>query len=83
MKIYSLKKGGGVPHVYFKDMQKFLVPVPPLEVQDEIVRILDNFTALTAELTAELTARKKQYSWYIYYLLKIENKVEIVKLGKV
>ena len=58
MKIYSLKKGGGVPHVYFKDMQKFLVPVPPLEVQDEIVRILDNFTALTAELTAELTARK-------------------------
>ena len=83
MKIYSLKKGGGVPHVYFKDMQKFLVPVPPLEVQDEIVRILDNFTALTAELTAELTARKKQYSWYIDYLLKFENKVEIIKLGNV
>ena len=83
MKIYSLKKGGGVPHVYFKDMQKFLVPVPPLEVQDEIVRILDNFTALTAELTAELTARKKQYSWYRDYLLKFENKVEIVKLGNV
>ena len=83
MKIYSLKKGGGVPHVYFKDMQKFLVPVPPLEVQDEIVRILDNFTALTAELTAELTARKKQYSWYRDYLLKFENKVEIIKLGNV
>ena len=81
MKIYSLKKGGGVPHVYFKDMQKFLVPVPPLEVQDEIVRILDNFTALTAELTAELTARKKQYSWYRDYLLKFENKVKMVKIG--
>ena len=80
MKIHSLKKGGGVPHVYFKDMQKFLVPVPPLEVQNEIVRILDNFTALTAELTAELTVRKKQYSWYRDYLLKFENKVEIVKL---
>ena len=81
MKIHSLKKGGGVPHVYFKDMQKFLVPVPPLEVQDEIVRILDNFTALTAELTAELTARKKQYSWYRDYLLKFENKVKMVKIG--
>jgi len=44
---------------------------------------LDNFTALTAELTAELTARKKQYSWYRDYLLKFENKVEIVKLGNV
>ena len=81
MKIHSLKKGGGVPHVYFKDMQKFLVPVPPLEVQNEIVRILDNFTALTAELTAELTARKKQYSWYRDYLLKFENKVKMVKIG--
>ena len=81
MKIHSLKKGGGVPHVYFKDMQKFLVPVPPLEVQDEIVRILDNFTALTAELTAELTARKKQYSWYRDYLLKFGNKVKMVKIG--
>lgn len=45
-----------------------MLPVPPLEVQREIVRILDNFTELTAELsaelTAELTARKKQYEYY-------------------
>ena len=40
------------------------VPVPPLEVQREIVHILDSFTLLTAELTAELTARKKQYEFY-------------------
>ena len=40
------------------------VPVPPLEVQREIVRVLDSFTLLTAELTAELTARKKQYEFY-------------------
>ena len=83
MKIHSLKKGGGVPHVYFKDMQKFLVPVPPLEVQDEIVKILDSFIALTTKLTTELTARKKQYSWYRDYLLKFENKVEKSKLSEV
>ncbi|QQB73931.1 restriction endonuclease subunit S [Fusobacterium canifelinum] len=85
MKIYSLKKGGGVPHVYFKDMQKFLVPVPPLEVQDEIVKILDDYTKFLEELkekiNKELVARKKQYSWYRDYLLKFENKVKMVKIG--
>ena len=64
-------------------IENLLIPIPPLEVQDEIVRILDNFTALTAELTAELTARKKQYSWYRDYLLKFENKVKMVKIGNV
>lgn len=43
---------------------KFLFPIPPLQVQREIVRILDNFTELIAELTAELTARKRQYDYY-------------------
>lgn len=41
-----------------------IIPLPPLEIQAEIVRILDNFTELTAELTAELEARKKQYEYY-------------------
>ena len=73
-------KIGNFPSVDIDKFKKFLIPLPPLEVQNEIVRILDNFTALTAELTAELTARKKQYSWYRDYLLKFQNKVEIVKL---
>lgn len=76
-KIYYLRKGAGISHVYFKDMQDFLVPVPPLEVQCEIVRILDKFTLLTAELTAELTARRKQYEYYRKYLL--ETKSDIIK----
>lgn len=42
------------------DIGKITLPVPPLPVQSEIVRILDNFT----ELTTELTARKKQYEFY-------------------
>lgn len=67
--IFSLKKGGGVPHVYAKDMAKIKIPVPPLPVQEEIVRILDKFMELTAELTAELDTRKQQYQYYRNNLL--------------
>lgn len=56
-----------------KKMEKVTIPLPPILVQEEIVRILDKFTELTAELTAkltaELTARQKQYSFYRDYLL--------------
>ena len=47
-----------------KKMANVVIPVPPLPVQNEIVKLLDNFTELTAELTAELALRKKQYEWY-------------------
>lgn len=63
-KIHSFKSGGGVPHVYAKDVARLLCPIPPLEVQQEIVRILDQFTMLEAELEAELKARRKQYEYY-------------------
>ena len=53
------------------------IPVPPIEVQREIVRILDNFTELTVELTAELTARKKQYEYYRDQLLNFEKIVGV------
>ena len=49
------------------DMSRFRgykIPVPPLPVQEEIVRILDKFAELTAELTAELSKRKQQYQYY-------------------
>ena len=60
------------------------IPIPPLEIQAEIVRILDTFTALTAELTAELTDRKKQYNYYRDRLLSFEKgEVEWKKLGEV
>ena len=51
------------------DIGKIKLPVPPLEVQREIVRILDNFTFLTTELAAELAARQKQYEYYRDLLL--------------
>lgn len=59
------------------------VPVPPLEVQREIVRVLDSFTLLTTELTTELTARKKQYEFYRDKLLTSNRNIKTVKLGDV
>ena len=55
-----------------KILSPYKIPVPPLDVQREIVRILDNFTELTAELTAELIARKKQYEYYRDKLLALD-----------
>ncbi|MDD5463290.1 MAG: restriction endonuclease subunit S [Methylococcales bacterium] len=60
--------------------RKFQIPIPPLNIQAEIVRILDAFT----ELTAELTARKKQYNYYRDQLLTFEEgEVEWKPLGEV
>ena len=61
----------------------FEIPVPPLEIQREIVRILDNFTSLKAELQAELQARKKQYEFYRDKLLTSNRNIKTVKLGDV
>ena len=72
-KIYSTKKGGGVPHVHISSIDKFEIPVPPLPVQEEIVRILDTFTELQAELQAELQKRKQQYNYYLDNLLNFNN----------
>ena len=74
-KIYATKKGGGVPHVHIASIEDFRIPLPPLPVQQEIVRILDNFTELTAELTAELAARRKQYEHYRDELLTFGDDV--------
>ena len=54
-------------------IEDFEVPLPPLYIQSEIVHILDSFILLTAELTAELTARQKQYAFYRDYLLDFSN----------
>lgn len=66
-------KKGSQPFLSVSDFDKIRIPVPPLEVQCEIVHILDDFTLLSAELSAELKARQKQYEYYNYNLLKFEN----------
>ena len=68
----KLAHGTKVIEVTPDKLKDISIPLPPLEVQSEIVRILDNFTELTTELTAELTARKKQYEYYRDKLLAVK-----------
>ena len=73
-KDYSSKfTGSTLKHVTQAALLSIKVPVPPLEVQNEIVQILDNFAELTAELTAELSNRKKQYEYYRDLLLNFDE----------
>lgn len=65
-------------------IEKFKIPIPPLEIQQEIVDILDKFTQLEAELEAELEARKKQYEHYRNQLLTFpEGGVQWMALGEI
>lgn len=64
---------------------EYMIPIPQLEVQKEIVNILDKFTQLEAELSAELEARKKQYEFYRIQLLTFSESSNVVwkKLGEI
>lgn len=68
-KFMGAKLGAGIPGLNKKELVNYLVPIPPLPVQEEIVRILDTFTKLVSELEAELEARKTQYAYYRNRLL--------------
>ncbi len=78
--LIALDTGSGRPSLTRAILNKILVPIPcpdnpkkSLEIQTEIVRILDTFTAYTAELTTELNTRKKQYHYYRDQLLSFED----------
>ncbi|OOR85525.1 restriction endonuclease subunit S [Moraxella canis] len=62
-----------MPQIATPDTDKFLIPIPPLSVQNQIVQILDAFTELNAELTAELDMRQKQYEYYRELLLNFDD----------
>lgn len=75
--IHNLCSFTGIPALNASELKKLEIPIPPLPVQTEIVKILDALTALTSELTSELTLRRKQYEHYREKLLSEEE------LGKV
>ena len=89
--IYSLKTNAIPAHLPQSKLIYVLIPIPPLAVQEEIVRILDKFTTLEAELEAELDCRKRQYEYYRNQLLSLDvinrerklDYVESVPLGKI
>ncbi|MDG6290041.1 restriction endonuclease subunit S [Glaesserella parasuis] len=89
LKILKPKNNGNAKYIYYafqnfynKELnykrhwntaKETLIPLPPPDVQQEIVRILDAFTSLTAELTAELTSRQKQYQYFRDKLLNFDD----------
>ena len=64
-------------------IEQFIVPVPPVEVQREIVRILDNFIGLSEQLETELSLRKQQYNYYRNLLLTLNESVPEYSMGDV
>ncbi len=81
-KIFELKQGSGIPHVYGKDLGRFEIPIPSIKTQEKIVKVLNKFTNYVTELQAELQARTKQYEYYRdmllseAYLNKISEKID-------
>lgn len=67
--LISLQSEGGVPTINTQKVGSIDLPIPPLEIQNRIVEVLDKMTTLTAELEAELEARKQQYEYYRNKLL--------------
>ena len=75
--IRGMMKDGGVPYLNGNQIKSLEIPVPPLPVQEEIVRILDTFTELQAELQAELQKRLQQYNYYRDNLLSFEGRTDV------
>lgn len=74
--LYSKTTKAIPDHIPTTVLQELKIPLPALPVQREIVRILDSFTLYSAELTAELTARRKQYEFYRDKLLNFDIRVQ-------
>lgn len=71
--IKGMQSEGGVPTINTQKVGSIEIPLPPLPVQEEIVRVLDTFTELQAELQAELQKRKQQYNFYRDNLLNFKD----------
>lgn len=83
--VFATQKGAGVPHVHGKDIANFIIPIPTLSEQQQIVGILDTFTASIDNLKEQIAQRRKQYEYYRDQLLDLEEKpgVEMKTLGEV
>ena len=80
--------GAGIPSVSLKEIYNLRIPIPPIEIQEEIVKILDKFRKLETELESELETRKSQYDYYREKLcggniitLKERKDIQLLKLS--
>ncbi len=72
--LYSISNRSAIPYsISSNNIMQITIPIPPLEIQQEIVKILDAFTELNIELNTELKARKKQYEYYQNMLLDFKG----------
>lgn len=76
----SNSNSAAMTYIVLSTLENFRIPVPPLAIQEEIVKILDSFTEIEVELEAELEARKKQYEYYCSGLLNSDKGVEFKEL---
>ena len=81
--VEKYQKGASYPAISDSEVKSYNIPIPPLPIQEEIVRILDAFTTLTAELEAELETRKKQYEYYRDELLVMTDNSPRKTLGEI
>ena len=81
--IDTFYRGAGIQHPDMYSMLNLEIPVPPIEIQREIVRILDKFTDLEEELQAELQLRKKQYEYYRDSLLTFDTDTRFGRIGDI
>ena len=76
-RLKKITTGGTVKHILASNMKKFMIPVPPLDVQNRIVNVLDNFEKTCSDLNiglpAEIEARQKQYEYYRDKLLNFKE----------
>ena len=81
IQLVGAQQNGGIPAVSKRRVEEFEIPVPPFEVQQEIVSVLDKFVELKSVLKAELEVRKKQYEHYREELLNFDDNIEYCSLG--
>ena len=80
----ALSNNSTISYIKLDMLGGFRIPVPPIEIQEEIVKILDSFTSLESELKSELEARKKQYAYYRESLFDSNDKgVQIKSIDQV
>ena len=83
----SKVRKASIPRLSRSAIENLVIPIPPLDVQREIVRMLDSYTEsvveLQRQLTAELTARKTQYGYYRNKFLDFESSVSVKTIGDI